>query len=61
MRSDTQGFYVNARVTSDWRPGETRIYYLYSPFAQGVNSGAQVGWPGKDCAGCWAGALLAGM
>lgn len=37
-----QGFYVNAQVASDWRPGETRTYYLYSPFAQGVNSAAQV-------------------
>lgn len=37
-----QGFYVNAQVASDWRPGETRTYYLYSPFAQGVNSAAQM-------------------
>ncbi|KAL4427837.1 hypothetical protein ABPG75_001926 [Micractinium tetrahymenae] len=37
-----QGFYVNIRVNSDWRPGERRTYYLFSPFAQGVNSGAQM-------------------
>ncbi|KAL4442052.1 hypothetical protein ABPG77_011313 [Micractinium sp. CCAP 211/92] len=37
-----QGFYVNARVASDWRPGEARTYFLYSPFAQGVDSAAQM-------------------